>query len=140
MLLAMRLISCGVVVNEHLRGGVGAGFEGPKKGPKFACLGREQNQNIASFACRCLPGVLVFGVPEPEQKGKAWAHISSGSIGPPETQCRYGSSGFEVVKSLQAGDGNGTVDHPRMCSVGPRNPRRNALTVSEIESSVKRLN
>ena len=92
MLLAMRLISCGVVVNEHLRGGVGAGFEGPKKGPKFACLGREQNQNIASFACRCLPGVLVFGVPEPEQKGKH-GHTSA----PAASVHRRRSAGTAVV-------------------------------------------
>ncbi|RLN34656.1 hypothetical protein C2845_PM03G09430 [Panicum miliaceum] len=51
-----------------------------------------------------MPGVLVFiRCSRAGAERQAWAHTSSsGSIGPPETQCRYGSGGFEVAKSLQA--------------------------------------
>lgn len=58
------------VVREHLR----IGFEGPQKGPKFACMGREQNQNNGTWPLFAWPGVL-----EPEQKGTtpAWAQVAS---------------------------------------------------------------
>ena len=52
-----------LLVREHLR----AGFEGPQKGPKFACLGREQDQNNGTLLA--WPGVL-----EPEQKGTTPKH------------------------------------------------------------------
>jgi len=49
-----------------------SGFEGPQKGPKFACLGREQDQNNGTLLAWPWPGVL-----EPEQKGTtpAWAQV-----------------------------------------------------------------
>ena len=52
-----------IVVREHLR----AGFEGPQKGPKFACLGREQDQNNGTL-------LAWSGVLEPEQKGTTPKH------------------------------------------------------------------
>ena len=48
--------------------------------------------------------VLVFGVPEPEQKGK---HGHTSAPAASVHRRRSAGSGFEVVKSLQAGDVNG---------------------------------
>lgn len=78
-----------------------AGFEGPQKGPKFACLlgkGARSKQTVE----HCLPGP---GVLEQEQKGTTPKHGGMGtqvascslqqaaSIGPLEKQCRYGVGG-----------------------------------------------
>jgi hypothetical protein len=92
-----------------------AGFEGPQKGPKFACLlgkGARSKQTVE----HCLPGP---GVLEQEQKGTtpkhgAWAQVAScslqqaASIGPlwRSSAGTAWVASFEVLKKL-AGDVNG---------------------------------
>lgn len=76
-------------------------FEGPQKGPKFACLGREQNQNNGTWnIAACLAWGSGAGA-ERHNTSMATA-LQHWSTGEALKQCRpYCIIGFEVLKSLQ---------------------------------------